>query len=137
MGRDKALPGFFARLDKRNNPVLNIWLIGILVLAGSCTLKYEDSADLVNFGAFLAFMGVNAAVIREFFFRRPSGHKRHWLFDLIVPGLGFLFCLWLWWQLPMLAKRVGGTWCVLGLIYTGIKTRGFTRQPVLLDLSGS
>jgi amino acid transporter len=137
MGRDKALPGFFARLDGRNNPVLNIWLIGILVLAGCLTLKYEDSADLVNFGAFLAFMGVNTAVIREFFFRRPSGHKRNWAFDLIVPGLGFLFCLWLWWQLPILAKKVGGTWCFLGLIYTGIKTRGFTRQPVVLDLSGS
>jgi putrescine importer len=137
MGRDNALPRFFARLDARNNPVLNIWMIGILVLAGSLTLNYEDSADLVNFGAFLAFMGVNAAVVREFFFRRPSGHKRNWLVDLLVPGLGFLFCLWLWCQLPSLAKKVGGTWCVLGLIYTGIKTRGFTRQPVMLDLNGS
>jgi amino acid transporter len=108
MGRDNALPRFFANLDKRNNPVLNIWIIGILVLAGSLTLKYEESADLVN-----------------------------WLIDLVVPGLGFLFCLWLWWQLPILAKKVGGSWCVLGLIYTGIKTRGFRRQPVMLDLSGA
>ncbi|HZM03878.1 MAG TPA: APC family permease [Candidatus Saccharimonadales bacterium] len=137
MGRDNALPRFFARLDHRNNPVLNIWLIGLLVLAGSLTLNYEHSAELINFGAFLAFMGVNAAVIREFFFHPPAGHRRNWLIDLAVPGLGFLFCLMIWCSLPTLAKIVGGSWCALGLLYTGIKTRGFRKQPGPLDLSGS
>lgn len=137
MGRDNALPQFFARLDKRNNPVLNIWLIGILVLAGSLTLNYEHAAELINFGAFLAFLGVNAAVIREFLLRPPAGHKRNWFLDLVAPGLAFVFCLMIWLSLPMLAKAVGGTWCMAGLIYTGIKTRGFRERPVMLDLSGS
>jgi putrescine importer len=137
MGRDNALPRFFARLDKRNNPVLNIWLIGILVLTGCLTLNYEHSAELINFGAFLAFMGVNAAVIAEFYFRQPTGHKRNWLLDLVIPGLGFLFCLIIWCSLPKLAKIVGGIWCALGLLYVGIKTRGFRQKPVVLDLSGS
>jgi amino acid transporter len=57
MGRDNALPRFLARLDRRNNPALNIWLIGIVVLTASLTLKYEDDATIINFGAFLAFMG--------------------------------------------------------------------------------
>jgi hypothetical protein len=59
------------------------------------------------------------------------------LFDLVAPALGFLFCLMIWFSLPALAKIVGGSWCAAGLLYTGVKTRGFTRQPVMLDLSGS
>ena len=137
MGRDGALPRFFARLDRRDNPVLNIWLIGILALIGALVLDYEKAATLINFGAFLAFMGVNLAVIRAFFFRPPAGHARNRLLDLVVPGVAFLFCLWIWVSLPLPAKKVGGIWCALGLIYTAIKTRGFRRQPVMLDLSGS
>jgi len=137
MGRDNALPRFFARLDQRNNPVLNIWLIGIVVLIISLLMTYGDGVSLVNFGAFLAFMGVNLAVMREFFFRPPAGHKRNWLIDIVVPALAFLFCLWIWLSLHPVAMKVGGIWCGLGIIYLGVRTRGFTRQPVMLDLSGS
>jgi putrescine importer len=137
MGRDNALPKFFARLDKRDNPVLNIWLIGVLALIGSLCLPYADAATLINFGAFLAFMGVNLSVIRSFFFRPPAGHARNWLLDLLVPAAAFVFCLWIWVSLPVLAKVVGGIWCAAGLVYTAIKTRGFRTQPVMMDLSGS
>lgn len=136
MGRDGALPGFFARLDAKNNPVLNIWLLGIAVLSASLLLNYEGAAELINFGAFLAFMGVNAAVVREFYFRPPAGHRRNWLYDLGMPLCGFLFCLAIWWSLPLPAKKVGSIWCALGLIYTAIKTRGFRVAPKMIDLSG-
>ena len=92
--------------------------------------NYEKAATLIDFGAFLAFMGVNLAVIREFFFRPPAGHARNWLADLALPVLAFLFCLWIWASLPTPAKVVGGIWCLLGLIYTAIKTRGFRTPPV-------
>jgi putrescine importer len=137
MGRDNALPKFFARLNKRDNPVLNIWLIGALALLGALLLNYEKAATLINFGAFLAFMGVNLSVIREYFFRPPAGHTRNWLLDLAVPGVAFVFCFWIWISLPTPAKVVGGIWCALGLIYTAIKTRGFRTPPVMMDLSGS
>src|SRR5258706_5222825 len=78
MGRDNALPRFFARLDRKNNPVLNIWLIGILVLAGALLLNYEKAATVINFGAFLAFLGVNAPVIREVLFRPPPASPTKW-----------------------------------------------------------
>ncbi|MBM3888749.1 MAG: APC family permease [Verrucomicrobia bacterium] len=133
MGRDNALPRVFARLDRRSNPALNIWLIGIVALTGALWLDYERSATLINFGAFLAFLGVNLAAIREFVFRPPAGHKRNWLADLISPGLGFLFCLAIWCSLPTPAKTVGGIWCAVGLIYAAINTRGFRRQPVMID----
>ena len=134
MGRDNALPRFFACLDQRNNPVLNLWLIGILALAGALLLDYEKAATLINFGAFLAFLGVNLAVIREFWFRPPPGHKRNFLLDLASPGLGFLFCLVIWLSLPVPAKIVGGLWCAIGLTYTAIKTRGFRTPPIMMDL---
>jgi putrescine importer len=137
MGRDNALPRFFARLNERNNPVMNIWLIGVLALLGALWLNYEKAATLINFGAFLAFMGVNLAVIREFFFRPPAGHKRNLLSDLAVPAVAFLFCLWIWISLPVPAKIVGGIWCAIGLVYTAIKTRGFRAPPVMMDLSGA
>ena len=137
MGRDGALPRFFARLNRRDNPVLNIWLIGALALFGALALDYERAATLINFGAFLAFMGVNLAVIRAFCLRPPEGHRRNWLVDLVVPGVAFLFCLWIWVSLPAPAKIVGGIWCALGLIYTAIKTRGFRTPPAMMDLSGS
>jgi amino acid transporter len=137
MGRDNALPKFFARLDRHNNPVMNIWLIGLLVLVGCYSLNYEHAAELINFGAFLAFLGVNAAVIREFYFRPRQGHHRHWLADVALPALGFLFCLWIWLSLPSLAKTVGGAWCALGLIYTAVKSRGFREPPAPIDLSGT
>jgi amino acid transporter len=137
MGRDGALPHFFSRLDRRSNPALNIWIIGILVLIVSLSLKYAGAAELINFGAFLAFLGVNLAVIREFVFRPPHDHKRNWIYDLILPALAFIFCLYIWLSLPKAAKLVGGCWLAVGLIYTSIKTRGFRNTPVMLDLSGT
>ncbi len=137
MGRDAALPRFFARLDARNNPVLNIALIGGLALTGALALNYEQAATLINFGAFLAFMGVNLAVVRAFFFRPPAGHRRNAATDIVAPGVAFLFCLWIWLNLPVRAKVVGGAWCLLGLLYTAIKTRGFRTQPQMIDLSGA
>jgi amino acid transporter len=135
MGRDKALPQIFARLDKRNNPALSIWLIAIVSLVGALCLPYEKAANLINFGAFLAFMGVNAAAFREFTFRSPPGHRRNWLFDAAVPIFAFVFCLWMWINLDGLAKLVGGIWCAVGIIYAGIQTRGFTRTPKMIDFS--
>jgi len=135
MGRDKALPGFFARLNRQKNPVLNIWIIGILTLIGSLLLRYEDAVDLVNFGALIAFMGVNLAVIREFWLRRPVGHRRNLFLDLVAPGFGFLTCLGIWIGLPILAMKVGGIWLAAGLIYAGFNTRGFTKPPKMIDLN--
>jgi amino acid transporter len=139
MGRDNALPRkFFARLDpKRNSPSLNIWLIGVLALLGAFSLNYERAAEVLNFGAFLAFMGVNLSVIWAFFIRPPAGHQSNPFPDLFSPALGFLLCLGIWISLPNTAKIVGGIWCAVGLTYTAIKTRGFRTQPVMIDLSGT
>ncbi|MFZ2642104.1 MAG: APC family permease [Verrucomicrobiia bacterium] len=135
MGRDNVLPrAVFGRLDSHNAPTLNIWLIGLLALGGAFVLNYERATELVNFGAFLAFMGVNAAAIRTFWFNPPPGHRRKWLTDLMVPAIALVFCFWIWWSLPKPAKIAGCIWFAVGVLYAAIKTRGFRRRPAMLDL---
>jgi amino acid transporter len=137
MGRDNLLPRkYFARLDpKRNIPAFNVLAIGFLTLIGALLISYERSAELLNFGAFLAFMGVNVACIEQFCFRPQVGRTRNLLTDFVVPGLGFLFCLGIWWSLPRPAKWAGGAWFAVGFVYAAIRTRGFRLEPPKMDLS--
>lgn len=134
MGRDGVLPKrCFGFLDKRtNSPRINICLVGAITIIGSLVLSYEHAAEILNFGAFLAFMGVNATVIRVFFFRRSPGERRLSI-DILLPAVGFLFCLAIWWRLPAPAKWVGGAWLAIGAIYQAIRTRGYRRGPILLE----
>ena len=136
MGRDNVLPrAVFGRLDARRVPTLNLALIGVVALAGALLLEYEQAGEVLNFGAFLAFMGVNLATIRVYWFRSPPGYRRRWLADIALPALGFLFCFWIWWNLRVPAKVVGGIWFALGVAYAALKTGGFRRSPVMLDFS--
>ncbi len=139
MGRDNVLPRkFFSYLHpKRNTPSYNIWMIGLLAYVASLFITYEQSAELLNFGAFLAFMGVNLATIQQYYFVGVPGHKRRWFTDLCLPLFGFLFCLWIWWGLRTPAKVVGGIWFAIGLTYAAIKTRGFRTAPVMIDFRES
>ena len=139
MGRDNALPRrFFAYLDpKLNTPSRNIWLIGIVAYIGTLLISFEEAGEILNFGAFLAFMGVNLATFWQFTIVPRSGHKRRLFSDAVMPLLGFLFCLWIWLGLKTPAKIVGGIWLLVGLTYSAIKTRGFRTQPVMIDLSES
>jgi hypothetical protein len=103
-------------------------------LAAIPLIDYEMAATLLNFGAFLAFMGVNLATISEYCFRRREGKPRL-VADLLVPGLGFLFCLIIWLSLPTPAKVAGGAWLLIGLLYDAVKSRGFRVMPLVIDFS--
>jgi putrescine importer len=133
MGRDGVLPkAYFGSLHRRTNvPVFNLCFIGVITIAGCLLLSYEHAAEVLNFGAFLAFMGVNAAVIRTFYLNRASG--RNFLRDALAPACGFLFCLAIWCSLPLPAKWIGGGWVALGILYQAIQTRGFTRRPIFIN----
>ncbi len=139
MGRDNVFPEkIFGYLDpRRRNPSRNIWIIGALVFAGALLLNYERGAQVLNFGAFLSFMGVNAAAARQFYFLGVEGRKRRLFTDAILPVLGFLFCLGIWINLPWPAKLIGGAWLLAGIIYAAVRTRGFREKPVILDFRES
>ncbi len=142
MGRDGVLPRrVFGYLKPGSNtPTYNIVLIGLLAYTGAVALNYIGSAyqhagELLNFGAFLAFMGVNLATFWQFSMVAKAGYKRRILADAVLPLFGFAFCAVIWWNLNPLAKAAGGIWFVIGLLYVGIKTRGFRTAPVMIDFA--
>jgi putrescine importer len=139
MGRDNVLPKrFFAYLDpKRNTPTLNLLLIGGLAFAGSLGKHYDLIGELLNFGAFVGFMGVNIATIRQFYFIPMAGRQRSFWKDFLVPGLGFATCLIILLGLENPVIIAGCVWLAVGLIYSAIQTRGFRLEPVMIDLSES
>jgi amino acid transporter len=127
MGRDNAIPGkFFAAINPKTRiPSNNIILVGILILGGVFLLSYPLGAQLLNFGALVAFMGVNVSSFMHYFVR--GEHKKFTHF--IVPLLGFSICLYLWFSLGIKAKIVGISWLSLGLIYGAYRTN-FFRKPL-------
>ncbi|PYV16121.1 MAG: APC family permease [Acidobacteria bacterium] len=140
MGRDNVLPRrLFGYLSPKSNaPTYNIILIGVLAFGGAVGLNYignayEHAGELLNFGAFLAFMGVNFATFWQFGFHRVTGKPRRFFADIFLPLFGFLFCGIIWWNLHRIAKIVGGIWFAIGIIYVAIKTRGFRERPVMID----
>jgi len=139
MGRDGVLPKkLFSHLSNNNaTPTYNIIIMGVLTIIGSFVLSYQGAAELLNFGAFLAFMGVNIATLRQFFFLRPVGEKRNILMDAILPILGFLVCFSIWISLPTPAKITGGIWFIVGTVYLIFRTRGFRQKPLMIDFKDS
>jgi putrescine importer len=135
MGRDGIIPGkIFSHLDpKRGTPSYNLIIMGVLTIIGSLVMSYQGAAELLNFGAFIAFMAVNIATFRQFFFLRTSGEKRRFLYDAVLPFAGFIVCFLIWISLPTPAKLIGGGWFLLGLVYLFVKTRGFKQKPVILN----
>ncbi|HEV3155191.1 MAG TPA: APC family permease [Candidatus Baltobacteraceae bacterium] len=142
MGRDGVLPRkVFGHVKPGSTtPTYNFLIIGALTVIGAILLNrfgnaYELSAEMLNFGAFLAFMGVNVAMFWQFTIARRGMHKRNVFMDTILPLIGFVFCAWIWVQLSVLAKIVGGVWFAIGIVYLAIKTRGFRAAPVAIDFS--
>ncbi|MGH9516071.1 MAG: APC family permease [Terriglobales bacterium] len=166
MGRSKALPqSFFGAVDaKRHVPRNNVIFVGVIALAGAFVISYGLGAEMLNFGALIAFMGVNLAA----FFRyhvREGGHSA--IAPLVITGLvialvllpfqsvallviagvglailavwtpplaGFAICFFLWKNLSWKAWIVGGIWMVVGIAFGAIKTRGFRGNLIDFEL---
>ncbi len=124
MGRDEALPkSFFGKLDEKSFiPSNNVLLIGALCLIGAFSMSYQLGAELLNFGAFIGFMGVNLSALLN---GRRAGHAAT---AMILPALGFVICLVIWLNLSTLAKTAGFAWLAVGLGYGWWKTQGFTKM---------
>lgn len=132
MGRSNALPrSFFGAIEKKNRvPRNNVLLVGALALAGAFAMSYALGAEMLNFGALIAFMGVNAAAFVRYYLREE---KKRWT-NFFPPLLGFFICLFIWWHLGWQAKLAGGIWMLAGIIYGAFKTRGFRGNVVQFDV---
>jgi hypothetical protein len=90
-----------------------VLLCGAFALIGAWSISYQLGAELLNFGAFLAFIGVNAAAFKHYWW---NGHDRSWSQGLI-PVCAIGVCLWIWLGLRPQAKCVGLAWIVIGAVY--------------------
>ena len=98
-------------------------------------MNFEDAALFINFGAFFAFMGVNIASIREYFFKSEEKTIKGFLLDFLPAGIGFLFCLIIWLNLPLKTFIIGGSWMMAGILYLAVRTKGFRKSTVMIDFS--
>ena len=132
MGRGNAIPkSFFGAIEpKRRIPRNNVLLVGVIALIGGLTISFERAAELLNFGALLAFMGVNASSFTHYFLRQQE--KKFGNF--ITPILGFVVCFVLWLSLSMPAKIAGVIWMSVGIAYGAWRTRGFRSELVNFDI---
>jgi len=138
MGRSNALPkSFFGMVDEKHRvPRNNVILIGLIVATGAFFLSYEQGIGLLNFGALIAFMGVNAAAFMRYFvhsskeiFSRPlGGIVKAILVSLLLPLVGFVVCGLLWWNLSVPARIVGTIWMAVGVAFGIWKTKWFREE---------
>ena len=134
MGRDGVLPkSFFGTLHaKYGTPVNSILLCAVVALL-ALKLDVTTSTSFINFGAFLAFTLVNLSVIFHYWIGGKNRGLREVVLFLVFPTIGLLADLWLMISLDHLAIYLGLTWLVIGCIYLGFLTRGFTKQPPEMD----
>lgn len=121
MGRDNALPSrFFGHTDKKTKiPTYNVLFSGAIALIGALSISYQLGAELLNFGAFLAFTGVNLAAFMHYFVR---GKNRSWTY-LVFPLTGCAVCLYIWSNLRWPARLAGFVWLCVGAVCAVLRRR--------------
>ena len=136
MGRSNALPvSFFGVIDPvRHVPRNNVIFVGTVALIGAILVSFglfsfSLGAEMLNFGALIAFMGVNAAAFIRYFWKGERNFS-----TFFPPVAGFLICLLLWLNLSMKAWIAGGIWMAAGLIFGAIKTGGFRKNLINFEL---
>ncbi len=151
---------FFSAVDPKNHvPRNSVIFVGVVALLGAFLLEivagfrtyslsagsltwettkkilnggeaYGLGAEMLNFGALIAFMGVNAAAFLRYFVR--SEERK--IGNLIPPVLGFVICLGLWLNLSRPAMIVGSIWMAAGILFGAIRTKGFRSNLIDFEL---
>ena len=126
MGRDGVLPRALARVNlKRGTPVVGLIAIGVL--------NFEKASEVLNSGAFAAYMAVDLAAFWQFY--RHGGPSRRFWRDAIAPLAGLVSCLAIWLSLPRLALTVGALWLAGGVVLGALKARTLSVDQIAADFS--
>ena len=122
MARDNKIPkSFFGYLSPRfRTPTLTIGLMGVVMMLGEF-LDVDVATSCVNFGAFSAFLMVNACVVAD----RVAGKGvlRVGIIAAVLACAGAVASIWLLFSLSRLALTVGIVWLLIGLCYVGYQRR--------------
>ena len=121
MAQDGALPRrFFGTISVKNRiPRNNVILIGAICLAGALVFSYQLGTELLNYGALLAFMGVNLASMMRGW---RHGRMNQW-FPILLSFGGLVTCFFLWINLGSLARLVGTVWACAGILLWIVRRR--------------
>jgi amino acid transporter len=143
MARDRQLPRFLARVDRRHHvPVNATLLVAALSLAVGIWMSERDDgitllSTMVNFGALTAFLLLHLAVLRHYGLGRAGGPRSTWR-HLVSPLLGLLVIGYVIVKANVAAQTVGLVWLAVGLaVLAGLYLAG--RRPALggLEAGGS
>jgi amino acid transporter len=128
MARDGQLPKFLSKVDSKRQVPWNATLLVVIVslaLGIYLTLLPDGLvaiSALVNFGAIVGFMLLNASVIWWFFIKQKSGRV---FVHLIYPALGILVLAFVLWNARAAAQILGIGWLIVGIIVAVIlRSRG-------------
>jgi amino acid transporter len=132
MGRANALPShIFGSVDARSGiPRNNVLIVGAFTLVGVFLLTYQSGAELLNFGAFIAFMGVNAAALVHYKFR--STEKV--FLPAAMPLLGFVVSAFIWLNLNYKAQLLGAAWILVGVALYYLMRRAGTGPEKMMEI---
>ncbi|MQS76329.1 APC family permease [Companilactobacillus halodurans] len=132
MARDKNLPTVLAKVHpKFKTPFVSTLLVSFVSLVVGILFMDRSNilSEIVNCGALTAFLVIHLSVINYYLIKRGShDYLRH----LIVPVIGFVIILFVMIGLDPLAKKVGITWLVIGIIYYSVLR--MSRRNVDIDM---
>jgi amino acid transporter len=133
MARDGKLPAALGSIHPRfKTPYVSILLVAaISLIVGSVfSERLDDLSRIVNFGALTAFLLLHISVINYFWIRQRS---RDWIRHLLFPVAGFLVIAYVLYSMDIMAKLLGASWIVIGVVYYLVLTR-ILKRPLALDL---
>lgn len=137
MGRDGQLPKrVFGAIHARfKTPWLGIIVVGVIGLLGALFLPLDIAASVISFGALVAFSFVNLAVFKHYYIDQKARGSKAVLAYVVAPAIGFLLTVWLWTSLSGTTWIAGVIWVVIGVVILAILTKGFRRQPPVMDFT--
>ncbi len=128
MGREGHVPKIFAKIHpKYKTPYVSTIIVALITAPIVYVESLQDLTSIVNFGALTAYVLLLVSLTYLF----VKSEKK--ILYAIMPVVGLIVTLLIWWGLDINAKIVGFTWLVLGIIYLAYITKGFkikTRLPV-------
>lgn len=129
-----VLPGMFCVIGRnRHTPWFTILIVGFFASLFAAVRNIEEVAEFTNFVTLVAFVGVNASVIKLFGKRASNSMLKHILLNRLLPALGVGASLWLAANTGWRAALLGGLLLGAGvLVYSvmGLVSRGKTGKAL-------
>lgn len=117
-GRDGLLPKWLGKLDDKKRPNHALTLLTVIAVVIGSVFPFAFLAQLISAGTLIAFMFVSLGVyglrrregkdIQDPSFKMP--------FYPVLPALGFIGSLFVFWGLGNDAKIYAGIWFIVGVI---------------------